>query len=595
MTVTADSPGTSTLVSGEQVNGIDRGILGRSPVRSKRKSLVRRIFSESGLVLVFSLALYLAVGALLDFHYDAYALDAISRLANGFYVLYSRDPHLAAVGFVWNPLPSFADLVPLLFYHLWPPLASHIFAATLVSAVTMAGMVYQVWWALYEWGVSRAPRLIIVAFLGLNGMIVYYGANGMSEGIYLFTLVATCRYLLRWIRQDDLPSLVYAAVALGWCYLARNEAAFAAVLSGAVVVIVGYVRQWQSNSSPRSRRVWGALTDAAIFEIPFVVAFVGWAVISYVITGQAFQRISVAVAPTAAASAGGPLPPLDARIHGDLLGVIYMAPLILPVLLLAFFVAFRRRDLGILAPLSVLGGGLLFSLVSYAGGLSPGYFRYFIVSVPLEIFLVGSLFATATAPIGAIPRPAWSSGRRLSQRRALGALAAVLAFALLAPSAVMTVRGMFNTKIGPEEADTIGFIFHKHLSLTDLSAKHQLRPITAITSYLADMHLSDGQVVVDNQSNCIPFVIVASSNPKMFVIPNDRDYQRILADPLTFNVHYLLEEDPGGNNGNAGSRFAVSYPALWTSGAGFAKKVHYFPAASGCPAAKLFRVTGHPG
>ncbi|HEY7916898.1 MAG TPA: hypothetical protein VIC86_07940 [Acidimicrobiales bacterium] len=34
-------------------------------------------------------------------------------MANGFYVLHSADPHLAAVGFVWNRLSSIVDL-PLL-------------------------------------------------------------------------------------------------------------------------------------------------------------------------------------------------------------------------------------------------------------------------------------------------------------------------------------------------------------------------------------------------------------------------------------------------------------------------------------------------
>ena len=32
--------------------------------------------------------------------------DAWSRITNAYYVLYSRDPHLAAIGFIWNPLPS---------------------------------------------------------------------------------------------------------------------------------------------------------------------------------------------------------------------------------------------------------------------------------------------------------------------------------------------------------------------------------------------------------------------------------------------------------------------------------------------------------
>jgi hypothetical protein len=186
-------------------------------------------------VAVLFFALYLAVAILLDFKYLAFNGDAVSRMANGFYVLYSRDPHLAAIGFVWNPGTSIADIAPLLFYHLWTPLASHMFAASLVSASCMAGVVYQVRCAVFEWGVKRAPRLVLVAILGLNGMIVYYGGNGMSEGLYLFTLVASCRYLLRWLRDDDLASLVYSATALGVCYLARNEAVGAAMLAGVVV------------------------------------------------------------------------------------------------------------------------------------------------------------------------------------------------------------------------------------------------------------------------------------------------------------------------------------------------------------------------
>src|SRR5690349_4617983 len=44
---------------------------------------------------------------------DVFFIDSLSRTANAFYVLFSRDPHLAAVGFVWNPLPSLIQL-PLL-------------------------------------------------------------------------------------------------------------------------------------------------------------------------------------------------------------------------------------------------------------------------------------------------------------------------------------------------------------------------------------------------------------------------------------------------------------------------------------------------
>ncbi|KPV57748.1 hypothetical protein QJ48_20315, partial [Paenibacillus sp. A3] len=65
--------------------------------------------------------------------------DAMSRVANAFYVLYSRDPHLAAIGFVWNPLPSLVELLFLLPYHWLPELASSALAGVLMSSV-FAGM-----------------------------------------------------------------------------------------------------------------------------------------------------------------------------------------------------------------------------------------------------------------------------------------------------------------------------------------------------------------------------------------------------------------------------------------------------------------------
>ena len=116
----------------------------------------------------------------------------------------------------------------------------------------MAGAVYQVRCTLKEWGVALGPRITLTAILALNAMIVYYGGNGMSEGLYLFLLVASCRYLLRWLQNDDLQSLVYSAIALGLCYLVRTQSVAPALLGGFVVVIVSYIRA----SSQTSSRVW---------------------------------------------------------------------------------------------------------------------------------------------------------------------------------------------------------------------------------------------------------------------------------------------------------------------------------------------------
>jgi hypothetical protein len=61
--------------------------------------------------------------------------DSLSRGANALYVLYSTDPKLAAIGFVWMPLPSLMELLWVAFFPLWPNLVSSGFASTLTTAL----------------------------------------------------------------------------------------------------------------------------------------------------------------------------------------------------------------------------------------------------------------------------------------------------------------------------------------------------------------------------------------------------------------------------------------------------------------------------
>ena len=549
------------------------------------------------MVVTLCFSLYVAVGILLDFHYKTFNGDATSRLANAFYVLYSRDPHLAAVGFVWNPGTSIIDLVPLLFYHLWTPLATHAFGASLASAFCMAGAVYQVDRALAEWGVPRAPRLVMVIILALNGMILYYGGDGMSEGLYLFTLLATCRYLLRWLRDGDLASLVYSATAIGLCYLARNEAVGPALAAGVVVLGVSYgrgsVTSLRRDLAPRSARIWGALTDLAIFEIPIITTLVGWAVASYVITGQAFGQFTSIYGTAAQLSVIGSNRPdltLHARILHDIRDVSYLAPTLPVLLILAVFCAARRRDIGILAPLAVVGSAVAFDGLAYVSGSIAWWFRYFIAAIPLEVLLAGCIFATAPAVIG-LRRPT-KPQRSQAERITYSALAVVAALILLVPSSVTTLLGMKNPNVGFEEVENLGYIYNKHLPKGDETTPATWPGIERMSSYFAGMHLHNGQIVVDNFTGCVPDLILRSPNPKIYVIPNDRDFQRILNDPVTFHAQYILEANPV----DAGTLTSINrlYPALWKNGAGFAKEVHSFPTSGRCFDFRLFKVLRHP-
>ena len=61
---------------------------------------------EEVVIFALSLAINLGLAYCLTFVWHIGHGDALSRTANAYYVLYSREPHLAAVGFAWPPLPS---------------------------------------------------------------------------------------------------------------------------------------------------------------------------------------------------------------------------------------------------------------------------------------------------------------------------------------------------------------------------------------------------------------------------------------------------------------------------------------------------------
>jgi len=560
--------------------------------------LRRRLTSEASIVFALACGIYLVVGILLDFKYESFNGDAMARMANGFYVLYSRDPHLAAIGFVWNPLQSVLDMVPLLFYHAWTPLATHQFAGTLVSVACMAGAVYQIRCALFEWGLGRSTRLILTALFALNPMILYYSGTGMSEALYLFTLVATTRYLARWLRHGDIRSLVYSAISLALCYLDRNEAVVAAIFGSLLVFGASYLRR-EGYSGTRFRI---ALGDVTIFVAPFVTSFIGWATTSYVITGEAFAQFSSQYGTTAqlqAIGTSGQLYNIGLRskaLSGEIVfefhALEYLAPLLPLIAVLGLLKAWRRHDPLVLVPLAILGGGLAFDVFGFFTGSLLWSFRYVIATVPLEILLVGALLAR---------EPGRDEGAAAARRRqrpfSRGWAAAIaggtVALALVGPSVPTTAAGMWNPHVGWQEMQLLGYsVFHRHLSALERDFGAHYEHIRELSDYISNMHLPNGQIIVDNSSGCVPETIVNVTNPQVFVIPNDRDYQRTLADPLTFGAHYILVPDSSGTNRNTST--VRAYPSLYQDGAGFASLVHSFRLGLDCGDFRLYRVNKHP-
>ena len=294
----------------------------------------------------------------------------------------------------WRPLASYgvpcsrSPISLFLFKPIFPVLATHDLAGSLVSVIAGVGAVHQVHAALSEWGVRRAPRFVLTLLFGINPMVLYYAGNGMSDMLYMFLLVMTTRYFLRWIHGGGLRPLVYAGSALGLAYLDRYEAIGAAGMAGLVVLVVSY---WRSEGQVKARII-GASADATIFLAPLVATFMSWAVMSYVITGQAFPGSLRStgrapdirgrdddVCPTGRPRHPQPRIPCPAAAHRA-----------------------RPGDLSLLLDDATFGslprwpfwvGVSLSTPWAFSTDFSSPWYRYFIVSIPLDVMLAGCILA----------------------------------------------------------------------------------------------------------------------------------------------------------------------------------------------------------
>src|SRR5262249_49606851 len=154
-----------------------------------------------------------------------------------------------------------AELPVLLFKPIWPALSTETMGAVIVSALAMAGAGYQMFRFFEELRIGRLVRWLLLVLFVANPMILYFGANGMSEALFTFTLVAAARYLAQWLRDGTAKPLVASAFYLGFAYVVRNEAV-AAAAGGALVVLIITYRRYAGDK--RARRM-AALTDVALF------------------------------------------------------------------------------------------------------------------------------------------------------------------------------------------------------------------------------------------------------------------------------------------------------------------------------------------
>jgi hypothetical protein len=551
-------------------------------------------------------AAYLALGLVFSLGGQIITGDAWSRVGNAYYVLFSRDPHLAAIGFVWNPLPSIVDALFLPLALIWRPIVDHGVAGNLMSSIFMALAIREAWLWLGELGVAKPARIGLVVALAAHPLIVLYGGNGMSEAPFIFFLLVAGRAVSGWLGSSSVSRLAIAGFGLALAYLTRYEAVAPIAALTLVVAGVSFAR---ARGTRRERATTG-VADALILASPAAGAFVLWAVASWIIVGSPFETFTsvygnssqVGLSIEAIRASTGSTPAGMLAYLGD--QVLALEPALSLALGLAAVVALIRRDVRMLVPMAALGSVLAFSGLLFVAGSSFGWLRFSITAVPLVVICLGVVLGreAAAAPSPSPLRVAHAHPTRAAAVRPAAALAAIarhvmaslakVATALLVALALVGipvgVNAIFDARLAREEAPKIaGLVAGDRLMPGE---RRQFLVAGEIARYLDALDLPRGSVVVDVALGF--WIVLQSEDPEQFVITPDRDFERIIADPATFDARYLLISPPYGLGGLAALERA--HPGLYATGAGIAELSREFRnPTDGAVAWRLFEVTPH--
>lgn len=539
------------------------------PVDPPARRAAPRAAGETALFAALAL-LYFTVGYLLLMRYHLFDWDSVSRVANAGYVLYSRDPHLSALGFVWNPLPSLVELPILQLSPWWSALLTHGLAGVVQSSLFMAAGAVVVGRIANDCGVGPGWRRLAVAAFALQPMIIVYGASGMSEASETFCVLWSARRLMRWTVSRSAGDLACAGVALGVGYLSRYE-----VVPGALgaAAFVGYL----SIRGAQSARIVKATASIAIVMFPIVVAATVWALSGWVVNQELFATLSsrygnANIVAEALRRSGAATPAGWSDLWSIAARILGMQPFTgIAVAGAVIHAAVTGRTVA-LAPVVVFGPILAFAVWGQVTAATFGLFRYYLLAIPMVICIALAL---------------WTSPRTRRVGAALVCASVFVGFPV-------TVVASLNARIGNQPLQ-FGFnsLFFPHRQAGQpphqVWYRREMDGERFLAGYLDRQRLPDGAVLMDT-FNCWG-IWMSSSRPRQFVITSDYDFKAALNRPWDHGVQYLLVSNPDISDGDA---LNVRYPTLWNDGADMARLVYAVQGTGGEERFRLYRIDGVP-
>lgn len=468
--------------------------------------------------------------------------DAESRAASGLIALYSADPHLSAIGFVWMPLPTVLQLIPISFAPFWPEVVSSGFASSIVTVV--AGMLTAtiVFWTAQRFYLPvllSAGYALVVSF---SPMLFLFSTNGMSEGVAApFLIGSVCSLLVFWHegqRRYVAISGVLLALAFACVYQTTH---FGAALLLALVVGLYTTENTPSHPQGRLRAIEGL---GILLLVPVVYFALLWMIANAAIMGDPLYFATSSYSNEGYIAATGVSRVVDA-VQGDVLGSLWFVVLrslpflipLAPILLVRLMNGdlLRPNTATLLALALVVPLGLI--LPQVFEGQSFGWLRYFIY--PLFVAAGWGLYEIAR-----------------SRRRGLAATLILAGWLITVPASLWA---MAEPELGQNE----------HLIVRNLLTGKDASE-TGYPMYFEDVapvaetlnSLPAGDLILADASNAWTLAATVSRETlgNQLLLTTDRRFDDALADPWGFGIAYMLVPDPGPAPQDL---INAEYPSLW--------------------------------
>ncbi|BBI30706.1 glycosyltransferase family protein [Cohnella abietis] len=486
-------------------------------------------------IFIVVLILEFAVGYYLTSIYGFMSGDASSRVANAFYVLYSREPSLANIGFVWNPLPSFMEMIVLVFYPLFPALASEGLAAVIVSSLFAALTAALIVKAGMNFGLNRWLSLVIALLYAFNPYIFYYGANGLTEVIFIYFINLAVIQILIWMRNDGSRSLVIAAIALSFAFWTRYETVFFGVAL-AIAVLIWILQNKQDSAKERLQQVEGTWT---VLLTPVVFSGLLWMFLNYTIMGDGLYFLTSAYGNLGQAELLMNDEKFTSLVNNPIPTLIFVSERLwyfsIPLVIIFVIRIFERRLLrwDFLLLLIMAFSIPFMQVILLLKGGTAAWIRYYMYAFPIVVIWIPY---------------------EISQMKFRKIGSTLLIMGLLVSTLVMGVM-MNNPKIASDEYEAFR---HNKLFIEQEAG-------TAATKYINE-NLSDQMILTDSFSSFR--IIMGSKHPKNYVITSDHDFKDSLEKPTEHKIDYILLPNPQA----VLSLDAVNqkYPNLYDQGAEWA-------------------------